>query len=358
MIQTSRGQTPDNLTVRDTDCLGSDPCPQQARQRIVLAYSGDADTTIGLRWLAGTSGAEIATITLDFGQRRDLEEVRDRALAFGASRAHVLDVREEFARDYLLRAMKADALYGGGRSLARAAGHVAIAAKLVEIADIEQTPLVAHGGVTSAPRIAAVIGSLKSSLEIVAPAREWKAGRVEPSATTEEAAPPAALCLDEAAVKPAAGAVREPAFVDITFQAGTPVAINGVGMPLLDLMGSLDFLAGKNGVGGGGAFETRAGPVLAAAHKDLQRRVVAAVHTDRFSRMVSEHYADLIESGAWFSVFRGALDAYIDKIEEPVSGVVRIRLFQGTFEVVQSQIHDSRQENDACSVVRPLRYRT
>jgi argininosuccinate synthase len=330
------------------------------RRRIVLAHSGDVDTSAALPWLAETYGAEIVTLTLDFGRSRDLEEVRDRALAIGAVRAHVLDLREEFARDYLLRALKADALHGRGRRLAAAVGHAAIAAKLVEIADIEQTLMVAHGGVTSAARIGAAIGSLNPSLTVVTPACEWGRGRPELAASAAERALPAQPRFDAASVAvttTAAAPVSEAAFADITFEAGTPVAINGVGMPLLDLIDSLDFLAGKNGVGGGEGFETRGISVLSAAHKDLQRTVPAG-DAPAFSRMVSEHYADLVENGSWFTVFRAALDAYIDKIQEPVSGVVRIRLFQGTCEVVRSHVHDSRQENDAYSVVRPLRYRT
>src|SRR5258705_10325750 len=114
-------------------------------ERIVLAYSGGLDTSVAIPWLAETYHAEIIAVTIDLGQGRELEEVRDRALATGAVRAHVLDAREEFARDYVLPALKADAIYEDRYPLATALGRPLIAQKLVEIAEIEQATAVAHG---------------------------------------------------------------------------------------------------------------------------------------------------------------------------------------------------------------------
>jgi argininosuccinate synthase len=273
----------------------------------------------------------------------------------------VLDVRDEFARDYLLRALKADALYEGGRRLPAALGHCAIAAKLVEIADIEQAALVAHGGVASAARISAAVRSVRPTFTIAAPAREWGLDRAGLLAYARERQ----LSLHTAfglepgptpASTPIPERAREAAGVEITFKAGTPVAINGVGMTLLDLIGSLDFLAGKNGVGRSERFETPAVSVLAAAHSALQ--MVAAGETDGFSRTVGKQYADLVEIGSWFTVLRTALDAFADKNQEVVNGDVCVKLFQGVCEIVQSRVHDSRQENDDhTTLVRPLRYR-
>jgi argininosuccinate synthase len=313
--------------------------------RIVLAYCGDFNTSVAIPWLAERHGAEVVTLTLDFGQDRDLEDIRDRALTFGAVRAHVVDVREEFAREYLLRALKADALFAGGRRLAAALGHSAIAGKLVEIADIEQALLVAHGGVTSAPRIRAAVQSVKPSISVVAPAREWGSDRTELLAYAQEhrLVLPAATAIDSSsasALKPAAEAAGEAATVEITFQAGTPVAINGIGMTLLDLIGSLDFLAGKNGVGRCERFETPAAAVLAAAHAHLGQ-IAGTVEANGFSKAVGQQYGDLVDSGSWFTVLRAALDAFVDKAQEPVNGVVRARLFQGVCDIVSSQVRDA-----------------
>src|SRR5438876_1454879 len=148
-----------------------------ARDRIVLAFAGDLESSIAVPWLAETEDAEIVAVTLDFGQSRDLEGIRDRALTLGAVRAHVLDARAEFARDYLLPALKAGALDDRGRRLAAALGHAAIARALVEIAEIEQAVRVAHGGITSAARLTAAVQSLKPDVTVLAPVREWSGGR-------------------------------------------------------------------------------------------------------------------------------------------------------------------------------------
>jgi argininosuccinate synthase len=331
------------------------------RDRIVLAFAGDLESSIAVPWLAETEDAEIVAVTLDFGQSRDLEGIRDRALTLGAVRAHVLDVRAEFARAYLLPALKAGALDDRGRPLAAALAHAAIARTLVEIADIETAVRVAHGGVTSAARLMAAVQSLKPDVTVLAPVCEWSGGR----ATLLEYAASRRLPLPASrrdvsggvpsSTSTSAHAAGEAAVVDITFTAGTPVAINNVGMPLLDLIGSLDFLAGKNGVGRADRFETPAVSVLAAAHDDLQQ-LAATAEVNGFSDTVGRQYAALVENGGWFSVLRAALDAYVDRAEQLVNGIVRVKLFHGACEIVHSHIREG-QENNGYSVVRPLRYR-
>lgn len=332
-----------------------------ARDRIVLAFAGDLESSIAVPWLAETEDAEIVAVTLDFGQSRDLEGIRDRALTLGAVRAHVLDVRAEFARDYLLPGLKAGALDDRGRRLAAALGHAAIARTLVEIAEIEQAVRVAHGGITSAARLTAAVQSLKPGFTVLAPVREWSGGRarlLEYAASRRLPLPGSSLDVSGGVPPPAnttAHAAGEAALVDITFTAGTPVAINNVGMPLLDLIGSLDFLAGKNGVGRADRFETPAVSVLAAAHDDLQQ-LAATADVNGFSDTIRRQYAALVENGGWFSMLRAALDAYVDTAQQLVNGIVRVKLFQGACEIVHSHIREV-QENDGYSVVRPLRYR-
>src|SRR4051812_1520226 len=150
--------------------------------RIVLAYSGGLDTSVAIRWLAEKYRAEIVAVTLDLGQGKELEDIRDRALAIGAVRAHVLDVREEFARDYVLRSLKADAVYEDRHPLATALGRPLVARKLIEIAAIEQAGAIAHGciGKGNDPvRLEIEARALNPSMPVLAPARDWGMTRPE-----------------------------------------------------------------------------------------------------------------------------------------------------------------------------------
>jgi argininosuccinate synthase len=309
------------------------------RERIVLAFAGDLETTVAVPWLAETCGADVVTVTADFGQGRDLEEIRDRALAIGALRAHVLDAREEFARSYLLPAIRAGAL-ADDRLPVAALGHAAVAATLVEIAGIEQSIRVAHGGVAAAPRIAAAVRALEPGFAVLAPVCESAMSRDQLiDYVAKRRLPMPASGFDALSMWPpvpgrAAPAADEAAVVDITFAAGVPVALNGVSMPLVDLIGSLEFLAGKNGVGRRGPFESPAVPV---AHRDLQQRAGTGDVID-FSRTVSARYADLIARGGSFSVLRAALDAYVDRSEQTVNGLVRVKLYEGACEIVHGHI--------------------
>src|SRR5437870_13242145 len=146
-------------------------------ERIVLAYSGGLDTSVAIPWLREKYNAEIIAVTLDLGQGRELEDVRDRALATGAVRAHVLDVREEFARDYVLPALKADAIYEDRYPMGTALGRPLIARKLMEIAAIEQAAAIAHGCTGKGLDIAA--RTLNPAIVVIAPAREWEMTRAE-----------------------------------------------------------------------------------------------------------------------------------------------------------------------------------
>jgi len=276
--------------------------------RIALAYSGSPDTSHAIEWLADVHAAEVVTLTLDLGQGRRLEAVRDRALGMGASRAHVLDVYEEFAREYFLRALRADALLVEGRSLVGALSRPLLARKLVEIAEIEQTTTVAHACAASDARIATAVRALKPHFAVVAVPR---AGRADQTARSRSAAE----------------YPSEPAFVELAFERGSPVAINAIPMPLLDLVGSLDIIAAAHGVGRCHGLETPAATVLSAAH--------GAVEAQAANEHLSRRYADVIESGDWFTSEREALDANVARAQERVSGIVRLKLFRGACEIVE-----------------------
>ena len=154
-------------------------------ERIVLAYSGGLDTSVAIPWLAGKYGAEIVAVTMDLGQGKELEAVRDRALAAGAVRAHVLDVREEFARDYVLPALKADAIYEDRYPMGTALGRPLIARKLVEIAADRaggrHRPRLHRQGRGATTRCASTltVRALNPAITVIAPARDWGMTRPE-----------------------------------------------------------------------------------------------------------------------------------------------------------------------------------
>jgi len=350
--------------------------------RIVLAYSGGLDTSVAIPWLKERYHAEIIAVTMDLGQGKELEDVRDRALAAGAVRAHVLDLREEFARDYILPALKADAVYEDRYPLATALGRPLIAQKLVEIAEIEHATAVAHGCTgkgNDQVRLDITTRALNPDLKVIAPAREWGMTRREeieyarargvPVPATIESPystdanlwgrsvecgvledpwiePPAEIY---ALTKSPSDCPPEPAYVEIAFAHGVPVEVNGVAMPLLDLIGSLGTIAGAHGVGridmvenrlvgikSREVYEAPAAVLLHAAHKELQQLVISR-DLDRFARTVSLQYADLIYNGLWFTPLREALDAFVEKVQARVTGVVRLKLFKGDGRIVGRQ---------------------
>src|SRR5262245_675793 len=221
-------------------------------QKILLAYSGGPRSAAAIAWLSQRYNAEVVALTLDIGQGGDLEVVRDGALALGAIRAHVLDVRDEFARHFLIPALKADVLYDDDQSRASILSRPLIAQKLVEIAAIEQTTTVAHASAVADPQIGAAIQALNPSLDVVALPADLPA----PGGGWTEAVNRHAMSAKSPAECP-----DEPAFVEVTFSRGMPTAINAVAMPLVDLIASLDIIAGANGVGRYGSLESPAASV-------------------------------------------------------------------------------------------------
>ena len=325
-------------------------------QRIVLAHSGGLATSIAVPWLADKYGAEIIAVTMDLGQGKEfLQEVRDGALAAGALRAHVVDVRDELARDYLVRALKAG-LVGDDRSpVAAALARPLVASTLVAIARIEQARVVAHGDRNDGGRavqarpgdaervalrgIAAplemMIRDLDPTLTVLTPAADWgmDASEQVEYARLRRVALPASIAGSPgdrfAQPRPAAGLYEEAAYVDITIERGVPIAVNGVVMPLLDLIGSLEIIAGAHEVGR-----------MSALHAALRALRHATVTSDveAFSALVAEQYLRILGDGSWFAAMRPALDAYVDTTQERVTGVVRLKLLKGDCAVVDCQV--------------------
>jgi argininosuccinate synthase len=348
-------------------------------KRIVLAYSGGLDTSVAIPWLKARHGAEVIAMTMDLGQGRELEDVRNRALAAGAVRAHVLDVREEFASGYVVPALKADALYEDRYPMATSLGRPLIAKKLVELAAIEQATAIAHGCTAEENdrfRLDTSARALDPAIEVLAPVREWDMTRPEviayadahgipvPAAAESPYSVDANLwgrsiqcgVLDDPWTEPPEDVFTltksgsecpdQPAYVELTFERGAPTAINGVEMSMLELIASLGTIAGAHGVGridmvenklvgskSREIYEAPAAVILHEAHKELQKMVVTR-EVDRFSRLVSVQYADAIYNGLWFTPLREALDAYINTVQERVTGLIRMKLFKGACRIV------------------------
>ena len=251
-------------------------------ERIVLAYSGGLDTSVAVHWLAEKYHAEVVAVTMDLGQGKELDDVRERALAVGAVRAHVIDVREEFAQQFILPALQAGAIYEGKYPLATALGRPLIAKKLVEIAEIENAGTIAHGCTgkgNDQVRIDVSVRALNPALRVVAPAREWGMTRPDEIEYARTHGIPIPTSVENpystdtnlwgrsiecgvledpwteppddiyALTKSPAECPDVPAYVEIEFEAGVPTKVNGVAMPLTELINSLETIAGAHGVG-------------------------------------------------------------------------------------------------------------
>jgi argininosuccinate synthase len=350
-----------------------------AKARIVLAYSGGLDTSVAIAWLAERYDAEIVAVTLDLGQGQVLADIRERALAVGATRAHVLDVREEFARDYILPALQADAQYEQRYPLATALGRPLIARHLVRIAGMEGASAIAHGCTgkdNDQVRIEVSIRALNPALAVIAPARVWgltrsqlieyaRQHRIPVSAT---AGSPYRIETNMWGRSVACGVLEDPwcdppeeiytltrspaqcpdapACVEIAFEQGVPTGINGIAMPLTELMASLETIAGAHGVGRIDMMENRlvgiksreiyeapAALVLHAAHRELETMVVPR-DLARLKHQLGGHYADLVYDGLWFTPLREAIDAFVATVQPRVTGEVRVSLFKGSCAVV------------------------
>jgi argininosuccinate synthase len=348
-------------------------------QRIVLAYSGGLDTSVAIPWLAERYTADIIAVTLDLGQGRELDAVRERALATGAARCHVIDVQDEFAQEYILPALQANALYEDQYPLATALGRPLIAKKLVEIAQQEGATAIAHGCTgkgNDQVRLDVGVRALDASLSVIAPARIWGMTRADEIeyARARGIAVPATIespystdanlwgrsiecgVLEDPWIEPpeeiftltkAPGATPDiPAYLEIAFEAGVPVAVNGIPMPLVELIRSVSTIAGAHGVGRIDVVENRlvgiksreiyeapAAVALHAAHRELEALVVPR-DLHRVKRDLAVRYADLVYNGLWFTPTREAIDAFVASVQTRVTGTVRLKLFKGSLLVV------------------------
>ena len=344
-------------------------------KRVVLAYSGGLDTSVAIPWLREKKDADVIALTVNVGQPGDLERVRERAANAGATKAIVVDARQEFAETFIAPALRANALYEGVYPLSTALARPLIGRHLVDVARQEGASAIAHGCTgkgNDQVRFDLSTTALAPELEVIAPAREWSMDRDEevayarahgiplaagpstPYSTDENLWGRSVECgvLEDPAIEPPEeaygwttspqAAPDAPAYVKIAFERGTPVAINDHALPLLDLVGELNRTAGAAGVGRIDHVESRvvgiksrevyecpAAMVLIDAHRALEALVLPRDLLE-FKRTVEQRYAQMIYDGLWFTPLREALDAFVVATQTRVTGEVAMKLYKGS----------------------------
>ncbi len=349
--------------------------------RVLLLYSGGLDTSVMLHWIQAQYGAEIVTLTVDLGQPgEDWGPVTAKARDMGAVETVVVDAREEFAADYVVPAIKANALYGGGYPLFTALARPLIAKLAVEAAREHGCDTIAHGCTgkgNDQVRIEATIATLAPELGIIAPVREWRMGREEEIAYAREhripvtggtEKPPYSIDdnlwgrssegraiedLDQPPpedvfqlVTPPERAPDEPELLRVGFEAGRPVSLNGEGLGLVELLERVAEAGCRHGVGIVDHIEDRivglkvrdiyevpAAAILLTAHRDLEK-LVSTIHQNTFKGALDDKWAYLCYAGLWHEPLRADLDAYMDSVNERVTGEITVKLYKGSAMVV------------------------
>ena len=349
-------------------------------KKVVLAYSGGLDTSIILKWLGDTYGCDVATFTADIGQNEDLEPIRNKALKLGIKKENIFveDLREEFVRDYVFPMFRANAVYEGEYLLGTSIARPLIAKKLVEIAKKTGADAVSHGATgkgNDQVRFELTVKALAPDIKLIAPWRMWHiksredalayaAAHNVPIAHQTEGEPypysmdwniwhlshegadlenPANAPKDMVymVTTPPEKAPDMPEYVEIGFEKGIPVSVDGEKMGAVELLTKLNAVGAKNGIGivdivenrlvgmkSRGIYENPGGAIIMYAHKELEYLCLdrATMHC---KEQLAGKYADLVYDGMWFSTLRDALAAFVDVTQETVTGTVRLKLYKG-----------------------------
>jgi argininosuccinate synthase len=347
--------------------------------KVVLAYSGGLDTSVAIRWLHEKYGLDVIAVTIDVGNEKDFSAVRQKALKVGAVKALVIDGKELFIKYFIFPALQANALYEGQYPLATALSRPLMVKLLVDTAAAEGATAIAHGCTgkgNDQVRFEVGINALAPEMKIIAPAREWGMTREEtikyaqkhdiPIPVTKKSPYSIDECLWGRAIecgaledpwteppadvytwtKSPAEAPDKPQYVEIGFEKGVPVTLDGKKMDGIALIQKMNELAGKHGIGRIDHIENRvvgiksreiyeapAAVVLIQAHQALEAMTMSKDQL-RFKQKVAVECADLIYNGLWFSQLNRDLAAYILSSQRYVTGAVRVKLFKGTSMVV------------------------
>jgi argininosuccinate synthase len=344
-------------------------------EKVVLAYSGGLDTSVIVPWLKENYGCDVYCFTADIGQGEELTGLEEKALASGAKQLIIRDLREEFAQEYAFRVLRAGALYERKYLLGTSMARPLIAKHQVEIAHTIGADAVAHGATgkgNDQVRFELTYTALDPRLKIIAPWREWdirsredaihyaQARNIPVSATIKSIYSRDANLwhlsheggiLEDPWLEPEESmyllsispetAPDEATVIELEFEAGTPVALNGEKMTGAQIISALNIIGGANGIGrvdlvegrlvgmkSHGVYETPGGTILVKAHQELESLVLDK-DTMHFKDSIALKYAELVYNGMWFSPLKEALDAFVDNTQGPVTGKVRMKLYKG-----------------------------
>lgn len=347
---------------------------------VVLAYSGGLDTSVAIKWIAEKyNGMEVVALTIDLGSERNLPEIRQRALNVGAKDAKVVDGRDTFIKYFAFPALQAGAIYEREYPLATAIGRPLIAKLLVEVAHEYGAKAVAHGCTgkgNDQVRLDVSVKALDPNLQIIAPVREWKMSRPEEIEYARQHDIPIPATVDspystdvnlwgrsiEAGIledpwveppdevwlwtKSPEQTPNTPKYIEIEFERGIPVALDGEAMSGVNLVQCLNDLAGEHGVGridhvenrlvgikSREIYEAPAAVVLHQAHQALEDMTLSRDQA-RFKSLISNQIAEMIYNGLWFSALHQDLRAFVESSQRHVTGTVRVKLFKGASMIV------------------------
>jgi argininosuccinate synthase len=364
-------------------------------KKAVLAYSGGLDTSIIIPWLKETYGCEVIAMIGDVGQQEDLDAARKKALATGAVKATIEDLREEFITEYIWPTLRAGAVYEHKYLLGTSFARPVIAKRQVEVALVEGADAVAHGCTgkgNDQVRFELTYKALGPGLQILAPWREWKiSSREDAIAYAAAHGVPVeqskaniysrdrniwhlsheggvledpANAPDEAMwqwIAPPEKAPAAAAEIEIGFEAGTPVSVNGKRLSPIALLTELNRVAAEHGIGridlvenrlvgmkSRGAYETPGGTLLVAAHRELEALCLDR-ETAHYSQMLSLRYAEMVYYGLWFTALREALDSFFSKAQERVTGSVGLKLHKGNLTITRRTSPYSLYQTDLAS---------
>jgi argininosuccinate synthase len=354
--------------------------PEQVH-RVLLLYSGGLDTSVMLKWIQDSYGAEVVCLTVNLGQPgEDYDVIEGKAKQLGAVECHVVDAREQFAQEYLAPAIKANALYGGGYPLFTALGRPLIAKLAVDYARSSSCDTIAHGCTgkgNDQVRIEATVATLAPELKVIAPVRSWQMGREEEIAYAREhgipikggaEATPYSIDdnlwgrssegrwiedLDQAPEDDVFQLVTRPEEapdeaeqIELSFERGVPVALNGEPLGLVELIERVAEIAARHGVGIVDHIEDRivglkvrdiyevpAAAIVLPAHQELER-LVCTIHQNQFKPQLDHQWAYLVYAGLWWEPLRSDLDAYMEEVNERVTGTIGLKLYKGHARVV------------------------
>ena len=348
-----------------------------SKEKVILAYSGGLDTSVAITWLM--KDYDVVAVCMDVGEGKDLDFIHDKALKVGAVESYVLDVKDEFAEEYVLPALQAHAYYEQKYPLVSALSRPLISKKLVEIAHKTGATTIAHGCTgkgNDQVRFEVAIAALDPNLKVIAPVREWKWSREEEIEYAKANGVPVPADLDNPysvdqnlwgranecgvlenpwnqAPEDAFGittspeeAPDTPEFVDIEFKEGKPVALNGEELKLADLIQKLNTIAGKHGVGRIDHVENRLVGIksreiyecpgaitLLTAHKEIED-ITLVREVSHFKPILENELSNLIYNALWFSPATEAIIAYIKETQKVVNGTAKVKLYKGHAQVV------------------------